>query len=154
MAYDAQRRHRLIQYLRSGKRRLQACDEDTCLLLEKYGFDDGIHCLIHSDSPESLKEAKSINPYIPCGLIIAMAIGTYYDLDYADFFSVESTFATASVVNAIHTRGKMIFVWTVDDADTIEKMVDRNVDGIIGDDPERIAEVQRKTAFRIDRNLS
>jgi glycerophosphoryl diester phosphodiesterase len=40
-----------------------------------------------------------------------------------------------SVVDVCHTLGVAVFVWTVNDAERVEALVELGVDGIIGDDP-------------------
>lgn len=107
-------------------------------LLDEYGYNDGVSCIIHSGSPKSLKQVKKINPDMPCGLIIAMAVGSYFDVPYADFFSVESTFVSANVVSAVQSRDKFIYAWTVDNAKVASAMFDDRVNGIICDDPKLI----------------
>ena len=71
--------------------------------------------------------------------ILALGVGTYYDLPAADFFSVESTFITAGMVQQIHLRGKTISAWTVNRQQDAEKMLQLGVDDLITDKPEIIA---------------
>ena len=71
--------------------------------------------------------------------ILALGVGTYYDLPAADFFSVESTFITAGMVQQIHLRGKTISAWTIIRQQDAEKLLQLGVDDLITDKPEIIA---------------
>ena len=79
------------------------------------------------------------NPDITTGYILALGVGTYYDLPAADFFSVESTFITAGMVQQIHLRGKTISAWTINRQQDAEKLLQLGVDDLITDKPEIIA---------------
>ncbi len=103
-------------------------------LLEKYDYIG--HCVIHSGNYESLCKVKAINPDIPCGLIMALSFGTYYDMDNVDFFSIEHNFVNDINVKQIHDAGKKIFAWTVNNTSDMNKMARMNVDCIICDYPE------------------
>lgn len=71
--------------------------------------------------------------------VLALGVGTYYDLPAADFFSVESTFITAGMVQQIHLRGKTISAWTINRQQDAEKLLQLGVDDLITDKPEIIA---------------
>ena len=77
--------------------------------------------------------------------ILALGVGTYYDLPAADFFSVESTFITAGMVQQIHLRGKTISAWTINRQQDAEKLLQLGVDDLITDKPEIIAPLLART---------
>ena len=70
-----------------------------------HAYDYGADCVVTSQSYETLCKVKELDPDITTGYILALGVGTYYDLPAADFFSVESTFITAGMVQQIHLRG-------------------------------------------------
>ena len=107
-------------------------------LLRKYGCLD--QAVIQSGSYEALCQVKDVCPEIPCGLIMAIGIGSYYDMPNVDFFSVEHTFVSESIVQAIHDRGKQIYVWTVNEDVFLEKMRFLGADAIITDKPEYVSD--------------
>ena len=74
----------------------------------------------------------------------------------ADFLAVNAKFATRSLVNRSHQAGKEIFVWTVDDAASMSKMINRGVDGLLTNRPELTREVlaQRATMSSAERLLA
>lgn len=87
----------------------------------------------------ALCKVKELDPDITTGYILALGVGTYYDLPAADFFSVESTFITAGMVQQIHLRGKTISAWTINRQQDAEKLLQLGVDDLITDKPEIIA---------------
>ena len=65
----------------------------------------------------------------------AIGIGNIESLDAADIISIQETFATYENIDRIHRAGKHVFVWTVNEQDTMEKLVSLNVDAILTNDP-------------------
>jgi glycerophosphoryl diester phosphodiesterase len=54
---------------------------------------------------------------------------------FVDEIIVKHTHATQAIIDRVHAMGKELHVWTVNDAETIELLVERGVDGIISDYP-------------------
>ncbi len=108
-------------------------EAETVRIIKENNFEND--CVITSLSYESLCKVKEFNPELKTGLILAMGVGNYYDLENVDFFSIESTFVTSKVVSQLHMRNKEIHVWTVDTEENAEKMMDRGVDNIITGNP-------------------
>ncbi len=54
---------------------------------------------------------------------------------FVDEIIVKHNYATKSIIDRVHEFGKELHVWTVNDVDTIEKLISRGVDGIISDYP-------------------
>ena len=114
-------------------------EADTARIILDNDFVD--ECVITSLSYESLEKVKEVAPEIKTGYILAVGVGDYYDLPASDFFSVETTFVTSGMVNAIHNRGKEVHAWTVDTEEDARKMIDAGVDNIITGNPPLIQEV-------------
>ena len=112
-------------------------EAETVRIIQEKGFEKD--CVITSQSYETLCKAKELDPEIETGYILALGVGTYYDLPAADFFSVESTFITAGMVQQIHLRGKTISAWTINRQQDAEKLLQLGVDDLITDKPEIIA---------------
>jgi len=106
-------------------------------LLKKYGCE--YTSLIHSGDYRAIEAVKKIDSDIECGLILAIVTGNYYDLPYADFFSVEHTFIDEKTVSTLHKRGKEIFAWTVNYEESVDNLKFSGVDAIITDVPDEIA---------------
>jgi len=105
-------------------------------LMKKYGCEYTSE--IHSGDYRALEAVKKIDPDICCGLILALVTGNYYDLPYADFFSIEHTFISQNTVSLLHRRGKRIYAWTVNYPESADNLRFSGVDGLITDVPEEI----------------
>lgn len=90
-----------------------ALEAETVRLLREYGFGSS-NCVITSQSYETLHKVKALAPEYPPATFWLWGVGNYYDLPDADFFSVETTFITSGMVNAVHLRGKTVSAWTID----------------------------------------
>ena len=91
-------------------------------------------------SYHSLEKVKAANPAIRTGYILAFGIGNYYDLPAADFFSVETTFITTSMVSKIHLLGKTVSAWTVDRSEDVTTLQEKQVDDLITGQPDMVRE--------------
>lgn len=114
-----------------------ALEAETVRLLREYGFDSS-NCVITSQSYETLHKVKELAPEYPTGYILALGVGNYYDLPDADFFSVETTFITSGMVNAVHLRGKTVSAWTIDREKVATHMLELGVDDLITDKPDMV----------------
>ncbi len=102
-------------------------------IITEFGLEND--CVITSSKKEALKDMKAVMPEIPCGYILSVSIGKYYDLDYADFFSLDLNYVTKKSLSNCHKVGKPVNAWTVNDTDSMEKMIALGVDSIITDEP-------------------
>lgn len=98
-------------------------------------------CIVQSFDYESLKVIKSIDDTMVCGYILNGFIGMYYDLEYADFFSLNMAYVNERSVLTAHYRDKKILVWTVNSQERMEEALAMGVDGIITDHPIAAREV-------------
>ena len=117
-----------------------ALEAETVRLLREYGFDSS-NCVITSQSYETLHKVKALAPEYPTGYILALGVGNYYDLPDADFFSVETTFITSGMVNAVHLRGKTVSAWTIDREKVATHMLELGVDDLITDKPDMVQDL-------------
>lgn len=92
-------------------------------------------CVITSQVYEVLENFKKVNKDITTVYVSALAYGDITSLDAADYFSIEASSVTKSIVSKIHNEGKQIYAWTVNTEENIKKMIELNVDNIITDDP-------------------
>ena len=111
-----------------------------------HAYDYGADCVVTSQSYETLCKVKELDPDITTGYILALGVGTYYDLPAADFFSVESTFITPGMVQQIHLRGKTISAWTVNRQEDASDLLSLGVDDIITDKPEMVQQLMNADA--------
>ncbi|MCR5216556.1 MAG: glycerophosphoryl diester phosphodiesterase membrane domain-containing protein [Lachnospiraceae bacterium] len=101
--------------------------------LKEYGMQR--QCVISSSNYEVLQELRRMDPNLTLGYILSMSIGTsYLDMD-VDFFSVDYKYVTSTMIYHIHSAGKEIHIWTVNDEDLACKYATMGVDHIITDRP-------------------
>lgn len=102
------------------------------LIAEYELWDD---CYVTSMNYEALKEIKKIDNTIKTGYVLTIAYGSFYNLNYCDAFSINAAYVNKNIVDAIHNRGKKIFVWTVNSENKAEEMTAMGVDALITDNP-------------------
>ena len=61
-----------------------------------------------------------------------------------------SSWSTSGFVAAAHEAGKAVHVWTVNDAESMERLLDLGVDGIISDLPTTLCGVLSSQAVAWD----
>lgn len=106
--------------------------EKTIELIKKYHMEDRV--VLTSGKYSILEEIKKVNDKIPTGYIMSLAYGDISKLDKADNFSIEASSINKELVKKLHNEGKEVYAWTVNARDSINKMLDLNVDNIITDD--------------------
>ena len=63
--------------------------------------------------------------------------------EFVDEIIVQYKYATKRIINKVHEMGKPLNVWTVNDKEIIEKLIERGVDGIITDYPNLLLKYKR-----------
>ena len=100
-------------------------------LIKEYNFED--RCVVTSQVYNVLKKIKKYDKDIKTVYVMSIAIGKITDAKYADAFSIEATNVTETQVSRVHNAGKELYAWTVNKEESINKMIDMNVDNIITD---------------------
>ncbi|MDX3002068.1 glycerophosphodiester phosphodiesterase family protein [Kribbella solani] len=59
------------------------------------------------------------------------------------------SYVTADMVKSAHQAGMKVIPWTVDDPATMQSLIDKGVDGLITDYPDRLRDVVRENGFRL-----
>ena len=112
-------------------------------LINKYNFKD--RCVISSQTYSILENTKKYDKNIKTLYVMSIAIGNITDAKYADGFSVEATNVTTNQVKRVHNAGKELYAWTVNTEESINHMIDMNVDNIITDNIELGKELVKKS---------
>ncbi|MBQ6455893.1 MAG: glycerophosphoryl diester phosphodiesterase membrane domain-containing protein [Mogibacterium sp.] len=107
--------------------------EEVVEIIRKNNYMD--HCDVTSQDYETLEEVRKVDPEILTAYTSAIGIGDIDTLDAADIISIQETFATYENIDRIHRAGKRVFVWTVNEEDTMKRLVSLNVDAILTNDP-------------------
>jgi glycerophosphoryl diester phosphodiesterase len=96
----------------------------TRILAEKH--------IIQSLTFETVTELKKKEPAFYVGYILPFNI-VGPPVSSVDFFTMEFTTLNRNFINASHQDGKKVYAWTVNDEDTMTRMMFYGVDGIVTD---------------------
>lgn len=108
--------------------------KDWCKVIS---FNDRALFRIHKIDP-TIKLGKLFvgkHAHLPLSFDKGINIRPLKRYDFVDEIIVKHAYATSAIINRVHDFGKQLHVWTVNDAETIEKLIERGVDGIISDYP-------------------
>jgi glycerophosphoryl diester phosphodiesterase len=107
-------------------------------IVEQVGMTDEV--AIMSLKYEGIQRIRALRPSWTVGLLSSTAIGNLAGLD-VDFLAVSRGMPSLGFVRRSHDQGKQVFVWTINDAVTMSRMMSLGVDGIITDEPALAREV-------------
>jgi glycerophosphoryl diester phosphodiesterase len=99
------------------------------------------HFILSSFNWNALQEVASLDPKIRLGVLTATDIGLAYAFaKFIKAYSIHPYFHLLSAENTVHMQedGFLVFPWTVNEAEDLQKMRGYNVDGIISDYPDKI----------------
>ena len=78
---------------------------------------------------------KQLDPNCRVGLLMSVLGGKIQNIQ-VDFLAVNAMFVNRSFIQRAHASGKEVYVWTVNDAVTMSRMIGIGVDGLITDKPD------------------
>jgi glycerophosphoryl diester phosphodiesterase len=100
---------------------------------------------VQSFDPRALEAMHSIDPQVSTSLIISNSHGIRENLAQLSFvpdiYSPDYKLVDEELIRAAHARNIQVIPWTVNDADTMRKMLAWGVDGLITDYPDLAVEV-------------
>jgi glycerophosphoryl diester phosphodiesterase len=84
---------------------------------------------------DAVSKIKQLDPNCRAGLLMSVLGGKIQNTE-ADFLAVNAMFVNRSFIQRAHASGKYVYVWTINDAVTMSRMIGLGVDGIITDKPD------------------
>lgn len=93
------------------------------------------HCVVQSLDYEIVEKIKAAEPALQVGFIMFAGVPDIGQIR-ADFVVMEEYMVNESIVASAKLHNKPIYVWTVNDRDSMERFIGMGVDGIITDYPE------------------
>jgi glycerophosphoryl diester phosphodiesterase len=100
---------------------------------------------VQSFDPRALEAMHSIDPQVSTSLIISNSHGIRENLAQLSFvpdiYSPNYELVDEELIRAAHARNIQVIPWTVNDADTMRKLLAWGVDGLITDYPDLALEV-------------
>lgn len=143
--------HTLDEFLSAAKNKIQLMVElkkpDSPLIrsvisaVRQHEMEEEI--IILSMSPDAVRQIKNIAPEITVGYISALSLGNINRLP-VELLAVNYRSVTNQLVSDAHQQNLEVYAWTVNRANLITTMIERNVDGIITDDPELAIQVRNE----------
>ena len=103
---------------------------------------------------DAVTKMKQLDPSCRAGLLMSLLGGNIQDTK-ADFLAVNAMFVNRSFIQRAHASGKEVYVWTINDAVTMSRMIGIGVDGLITDKPDLARQVlaERSTLNPAERLL-
>ena len=83
----------------------------------------------------AVNKMKQLEQNCRVGLLLSVLGGKIQDTK-ADFLAVNAMFVNRSFIQRAHASGKEVYVWTINDAVTMSRMIGIGVDGLITDKPD------------------
>ncbi len=115
-------------------------DDAVRIIKEKGMVDQTIVISLKYNLIEYIEETY---PEINTGYLAFASFGDTSSLN-CDYLALEEETATDENIDSIHENGKKIFVWTVDDEDSLKQFMLSDADGIITDDVSGAAKLKRE----------
>ncbi len=103
-------------------------------------YDKGFYASLNLDT---LKAVEKIDPRINTCLDTFVAAGEI-ELCEVDIYSIEATFLTDDLLDNIHDYEKTCWVWTVNDENNMDAVMDHPIEGIVTDDPAKAMEMSKE----------
>ena len=116
----------------------QQLEQRVVDIVEQAGMVDDV--AIMSLKYDGIQKIRNLRPDWTIGLLSAKSIGNLARLD-VDFLAVNTGMASPGFMRRAQEAGKQVFVWTVNDAVTMHRMISLGVNGIITDEPAMAREV-------------
>jgi len=110
----------------------RALEQSVIDIVERAGMADQVVAM--SLSYNGIQTLHRMRPEWTVGLLSSVAIGRLAALD-VDFLALNGRAATRRLIRQAHHHGKLVMVWTVNDAVTMASMMGRGADALITDEP-------------------
>ncbi|MCI0611999.1 glycerophosphodiester phosphodiesterase [bacterium] len=138
------------------KQTMPAIEELLVALIRKYHMEEKV--IVASEHYEPLARIRAMDPELATNLsaiearafytLFRMKLSAFYKssgdaLQIPDLYKGEKV-VTQGLVKAVHKKGLILHIWTVNDPQEMKQLIDYGVDGIITDYPDRLAEVISK----------
>jgi glycerophosphoryl diester phosphodiesterase len=112
--------------------------ESVVETVEAAGFEED--CIITSLKREAIMKVRELNPRLEIGYILYQKAGNVSRLG-VEHLMFSTRLATDAAIVAAQGQGKQVHVWTVNDRKQMSGLLDRGVNGILTDYPDRLKEV-------------
>ncbi|WP_125772630.1 glycerophosphoryl diester phosphodiesterase membrane domain-containing protein [Companilactobacillus furfuricola] len=119
----------LVEFKRTPSTKADFVDEFS----KKYGKDlEKNHAMIHSLDYNFIQDSRKQMPKIPANYILSFNLSGV-PRSKATSFTMEATTLNDTFIEEAHFERKKVYAWTVNDPDTMDKMMFIDTDGIVTD---------------------
>lgn len=142
---------KLLIEIKDGSERYPGIESRTVAAIRKYKAHPWV--IVQSFNLKAIERVKAMDPEIKTYYLLGRNFGAYYknfrenltgqmssDLGY-DGIAVHYSVLNSVNVDSIRKAGLYLFAWTVNDRETMKKMISAGVDGIITDAPDLLKEL-------------
>ncbi len=107
-------------------------------LVKRYQMEERI--LYSSFFPHNLIRAGALTPGLPRGQLALPGAAGWWQRRWGNFLSIQAEHpfdrdVSAASIQRAHARGRLVYVWTVNQPDEMRRLQTLGVDGIFTDDP-------------------
>lgn len=117
----------------------EAIEEEVLDRVQTVGVADKV--VLSSYNVEILKRIKEMQPEVETALLVKEMTWDIRDYRYADAISCDYTQLTREAVDTIHSIGKKVIAWVVDEKTAMKEMKDLQVDAVITNYPDDFSDV-------------
>jgi glycerophosphoryl diester phosphodiesterase len=115
--------------------------KETIRLVREAGMAEEVSLM--SLELSSVRQVQALAPDIPVGYLASVDLGRLTQLD-VDFLAVSTREAQRALLQRAGRKNLPVYVWTVNDIDTMLAVLEAGADGLITDDPALAADVLAK----------
>ena len=135
--------------LKTGVFEYAGIEEAVLDLIREYHMEDKV--IISSFNHHSVMRFKALAPQIPCGFLSEtwiLDVGSYVESHGIEAYHPAFFMLTDRETADLKAHGRMINTWTVNEPEYIRHMIALEVDGIIGNYPDRVREELKAAGLR------
>ncbi|MHC5163108.1 MAG: glycerophosphodiester phosphodiesterase family protein [Planctomycetota bacterium] len=150
--FKGQRLSELSEFLQAGKGRMKFVIEfkysagtdlveKTIQVVNQYGMQDDV--VLMSLDLNDIRRSQQLTSDISIGYCVLTEVGDLTQLD-VDFVAIQEKNITPKLIRTIQGQGIDVCGWTVDDGKRILELIEMGVNGIITNEPVRVAKIAER----------
>ncbi|MGE7688448.1 glycerophosphoryl diester phosphodiesterase membrane domain-containing protein [Lysinibacillus sp. NPDC097214] len=97
---------------------------------------------VQSSDPQMMSQLKKLAPNLRVGIVYALNIGPMDET--VDFISLEEAWVTDQLISEMRQQKIDLFVWTLNNNQSIHEFIRKNVNGVITDLPDIALDIRTK----------